>query len=277
MSTNFRGESFVAENSSQSGIPQWGRTLLGIAGAVGALTLLPGCPNPNAYTTPRTLDRGQLQIQVAPEVIGASFNATTTQTATANGKTITTTQSSSQSFVLPMAPTIGLRAGIADGFDVGARLQNLDSLAVDGKIRLLKGTFDVALDPGLQGYRLTVNNTGVGVLYMHLPVLLGVNLSKSVSIVASPGVAYALATATDSSSTGATGAATATGAFGELGLGLDIRTSKSFAIHPEISVMREFQNEDATMWIAGVGFNFGAQPDYSDLDGSDASEGAGGN
>lgn len=274
-----RAESIVVETVSPSPFRSAlrARGLLRIAWTLGALTLLPGCPNPNLYTTPRTLDPGQVQWQLAPEVIGATYNATTTTTTTnANGTSTITSQSSPQSFVLPMVPTFGARVGVADGFELGARLQNFDSLALDGKIRLLKGSFDVALDPGLQGFYINVNNVGAGVVYMHLPVLLGVNLSKTVSIVASPGIVYAVATASDSGSTGATGAATAAGLFGRFGLGLDIRTSKHFAIHPEVTVMREFQDVDATLWVAGLGFNFGAQPDYSDLEGGGAGDGGNG-
>src|SRR5579863_9467795 len=110
--------------------------------AIGIL-LLSGCPNPNTYTTPRTLDPGTLQWQVAAEVIGVTYNTTTTD---ANGHA--TTQS--QTAVAPMVPSFGVRLGLIDGLDLGVRLQNLDSLAADAKIRLLKGTFDLALDPGLQ-------------------------------------------------------------------------------------------------------------------------------
>src|ERR1019366_3340910 len=147
-----------------------------IAGAFAAPLLLCGCPNPNTYTTPRTLDPGKVQWQIAPEAIGVNYNQTV------NG----TTQSASA--ILPMVPTFGARVGMVDGFDMGFRLTNLDSASVDGKIRLVKSQFDVALDPGLQGFYVSANGTAAGVLYMHLPVLLGLNLSENVSIVASPGV-----------------------------------------------------------------------------------------
>ena len=47
-----------------------------------AALLLCGCPNPNTYTTPRTLDPGKWQLTVAPEALGFSYNGYTT---TANG------------------------------------------------------------------------------------------------------------------------------------------------------------------------------------------------
>jgi hypothetical protein len=162
-----------------------------------------GCPNPNLYTTPRTLNPGDLQLQVAAEGIGASFNtSTTTENANGNG---TTTQSSSASFLLPMIPTIGVRYGVAEGFELGARVANFDTLAGDAKIRLLKGTVDLALDPGLQFIYLggvsstdsqgNTQSVSAGVVYFHVPLLIGFNVSPTVSLVASPGFVYAVTTA----------------------------------------------------------------------------------
>jgi hypothetical protein len=229
--------------------------------------LLCGCPNPNLYTTPRTLDPGTVQWQLAPEVIGVSYNTTTAST---NASGAATTQNTTASAVLPMVPSFGARVGMVDGFDMGFRLQNLDSLAVDGKIRLLKGSFDIAVDPGVQGFYASANNVGFGIFYLHLPVLLGLNVSKNVSIVASPGIIYDIATASVNNGSGVSGAATATGLWGRLGLGVDIRTSKKLAIHPEITAMQQINGVDALVWVAGFGFNIGAQPDYSDLGGEPA-------
>jgi hypothetical protein len=227
------------------------------------LTLsLSGCPNPNTYTTPRTLDPGKVQWQIAPEVIGVSYNTPTTGV-DANGNPVTTT--TNVTGVLPMIPSFGVRVGLVDGLDLGVRLQNFDSLAADLKIRLLKGRFDVALDPGLQGFYESLSGTGVGVVYFHAPVLLAYNFSEKVSLVLSPGFVYALVTATVTDASGVTGSASAEGAYGRLGLGFDFRVSPAFAIHPEVTFMREFGNENALIWIGGIGFNIGAQPDYSDL------------
>jgi len=69
---------------------------------------------------------------------------------------------------------------------------------------------------------------------------------------------------------GVSGSATATGLWGRLGLGVDFRTSKTLAIHPEITAMQQINGVDALVWVAGIGFNIGAQPDYSDLGGGPA-------
>jgi hypothetical protein len=216
-----------------------------------AALLLCGCPNPNTYQTPRTLDPGKVQVNIAAEGIGANY---------AGG-----------SVWAPMLPTVGLRVGVLDGFDLGFREQNFDSLGMDAKIRLLKSTFDLALDPGLQGFYLNVNGVGAGVFYFDLPVLLGINFSRSVSLVLSPGVVYDLLTANVSSSSGVSGSATATGWLGRLGVGIDFRVSKKLAIHPEVTLLDNF-GDGATIWVFGIGFNVGAQPDYSDIGGGDSND-----
>jgi hypothetical protein len=225
----------------------------------GFLALLTGCPNPDLYTTPRTLNPGAVQWQVAPEFIYASYNVTTS----ANG----TSTTNSASVASPMIPTVAVRVGVADGVEIGARVPNLDSLGVDGKFRLLKGSFDLAIDPGVQGYYISVNNVGLGVLYLHVPLLMGLNLSDTTTLVATPGFVYSVVTASESGSNGVSGAATASGVMGRLGLGLDVRVSKKLAIHPEVTVMHQFSDQNALLVVGGFGFNIGPQPDYSDLAG----------
>jgi hypothetical protein len=222
---------------------------------VGSLAGLAGCPNPNSYTTPRTLPPGKVQLQVAAEVLGTQFSVN---------------DGPQQEIVLPMLPTVGARIGALEGFDVGVRLQNLDSLALDGKVRLLKGRIDLAVDPGVQGFYSNVNGGGgAGVMYVHLPLLVGWNVSRSVSIVASPGAVFADITKMDESgATGATATVTNTGWFARFGLGVSIRAYKDLSIQPEITAIQQTSGAFETLWVAGVGFNVGAQADYSDVDGS---------
>src|SRR5262245_56696619 len=148
-----------------------------IGGGVAAIFLLCGCPNPNTYTTARTLDPGKFQGYAAAEGIGFSFD---------NGKS--GSENISGSAVLPMAPSGGVPAGIIDNLEIGARVMNFSSLGADVKVGLVRGTFDLALDPGVQFYHYSIGlagtNTSVSVLYAHLPVLLGFNLSQRVSLVA---------------------------------------------------------------------------------------------
>ncbi len=228
--------------------------------------LLSGCPSPNTYTVPRTLDKGQVQWQIAAEFIGVSYNQPTT---TVNNNGTTSTQNQTVSASAPMLPTFGARIGVADGFDLGVRIANLDSVGIDGKIRLLKGRFDLALDPGIQGYYVTIDDVSLGVAYFHLPLLAGFNFNKDITLVLKPGIIYSVASASASNGSGVEGAATSTGVFGDFGAGFDFRIGKRFSIHPEITFMPQFgESNNALFWVAGIGFNIGAQPDYSDLDDS---------
>jgi len=251
---------------------------LRIAATMAAGTFLCGCPNPNLYTTPRTLNPGDIQVQIAAEGIGASYNQTTTSP-NPNG-TGTVTQTTSASFALPMVPTAGIRFGLADGLELGARVANFDTLAGDLKVRLLKGSLDLAVDPGLQFIYLgsisstdsAGNSTSVsaGVVYFHVPLLVGFNVSPTVSLIATPGFVYALSTASvnaSSSTSSSTQAALSSGVMGRLGFGVNIRTSKKLSIQPEITFMKDFQNDEVLFYIFGLGFNIGAQPDYSDIGG----------
>ena len=236
------------------------RVCLGIGCTVVVLALS-ACPNPNTYTTPRTLDPGTVQWQLAPEVIGVNYKATYGST-DANANLIKTNVSS----VWPMLPTFGARIGVTEGFEVGLRIPNHEPIAGDLKIRLLKGPFDIALDPGLQFYYASVNGNGFAVVYLHAPVLLGINLSEKVSLVLSPGLVYADNTASRIVPTGVAGSSAATGFMGRLGVGVDFRVRPNFAVHPEITLVRQFTgSQDLLLCVAGIGFNFGAQPNYSDL------------
>jgi hypothetical protein len=235
--------------------------------------------NPNEYTTPRTLNPGDVQFQVAPEFYGGSFTQTVPRPGGAPGVNTQTA-----TFFVPTLPSFGVRYGLSDGFELGGRLPNLSSLAVDGKIRLLKSTLDLAVDPGVQVSYFSENSAtdasgqtisqNTAVFVFNAPILLGVNLSEALSIVLSPGIAYALATT--SITTGDT-YAQATGSSGFMvrgGLGVDIRFSKKFALHPEVTILKGFGDTEPLLYLIGVGVNFGAMPDYSDLGGGKAAPAA---
>jgi hypothetical protein len=221
--------------------------------------LLCGCPNPNTYTVPRTVPEGELQFMAAPELFAYDYQ-----------------QGGSPSFGATPHLTAGVRYGVSDRVDVGGRLSGLASPTVDGKIQIVRGVVDVALDPGAQLLYVEVSTLGVtqhtgpssaAVLELYGPLLVGINLSSSLSLVASPGIGYSFGTQRVGSINGATNAAQAVGLAGRLGLGVDIRATETLAIHPEITLMRVFDAADSVIGMFGVGFNIGMQPDYSDIDG----------
>jgi|JI10StandDraft_1071094.scaffolds.fasta_scaffold479386_2 hypothetical protein len=222
---------------------RWTRPLVGLA-LVGAFTT--GCPSPSIYGTARTLPRGTVQHTLAAEVIGAVGNGTA---------------------VFPTLPTYQLRLGLADNVDLGFRLGNIVSPGVDVKINFVRGAFDLAIDPGIQGMYLATSDEGAGFVYLNLPLILGFNLSRSFSILATPGVAYAAGFGTTSSSSGGSTSATTyngTGFMPRFGVGLNIRVNNSFAIQPEWTGYY-FVDSSAVLFTFGIGFTFGAQPDFSDI------------
>jgi hypothetical protein len=233
------------------------------------------------YTTPRTLDPGKVQAQAAFDVIGVNYNVKYPQQLYVNGNLVghPFTAQTTLSGALPMAPSEGARVGVSNGFDVGFRLQNLDSLAADFKIRLLKGRIDVALDPGIQTFSEFENCNFAfqcgetwGVYYLSAPLLLGINFSQSVSLVLSPGFVYAVTSPAGVVNVNSSGSDTAielagqaSGPMGRLGVGFDFRITRLLAIHPEVTFLQEYGGDNLLLWVAGIGFNIGAQPDYSDL------------
>src|SRR5579872_7487262 len=99
---------------------------------VGALS---GCPNPNTYTTPRTLDPGKVQWQIAPEGIVTSYKINNGSRDASGNPTTTNVLAG-----WPMIPSFGARFGVAQGLEIGLRLPQGQPIAADAKIRLLKGS-----------------------------------------------------------------------------------------------------------------------------------------
>ncbi len=234
----------------------------------GAVLCLSGCPNPNAYTVPRTLEPGDLQVVVAAEVYGFGTNIANPATAGSSPPSSTVWGAT------PLLPTIGIRYGLVEGVDVGARFENFQSLAGDLKLRLLRGNLDMAIDPGLDAIYVDTEITNAdtttvtrnaGVFYLHAPLLLGLNFSDSLTLVASPGLAYAIATGPLAGASHAEQAGASTALLARLGLGVDVRTSDQLAIHPELTCMRGFNSAQSLLCIVGLALNIGAQANYDDL------------
>jgi hypothetical protein len=231
--------------------------------AAGSLVLF-GCPNPNTYTTPRTIGSGNFQHSLAAEAWG--FSIPTSQANYASGETLSAT--------FPTLPTYTLRIGIGDSWEIGARVANMTSLGTDVKWNFLKSSgIDLAIDPAFQIFQLSASD-GSGtdetlrVAYLHVPILVGVNLSRTVSLVFTPGVTRGFVSGTATSTNNGTDQASATtGAIGRFGLGVDFRLTPGFALHPEITFLRGLGTDNTLIYMAGLGFNFGAMPNYDDVGG----------
>lgn len=232
--------------------------LLGIRmGAIGATAALcTGCPNPQTYGTPRTTPAGKIQHSVAAEAWG--YSAHDAQTNTDAGG------------VLPTVPTYTLRVGVADTVDIGARISNLSSIGADVKWNFVKSeVFDMAVDPGFQFFHLSTSAGGTSssfsVIYLNAPLMFGINVSDSVSIVPTAGITYGWASASVSSDDAADSASGTTGIMLRPGLGFNFRISERFALHPEVTFLKTLKGSDddsALLYIFGLGFNFGNLPKY---------------
>lgn len=214
--------------------------------------VLAGCPDPNMYATPRTVPAGGVAVSIAPEVVGLHGSS-------GSGSDV--------SFDYPTAPTVAVRVGLADQVDIGMRAVNLSSFGADLKYNFLRTKyFDMAVDPGAQVGDLPVT-PNIFLSWFTIPMPIGINFDKHVSLVVTPGIMYGLFSVTDSDQN----ATAASGAIGTLGLGVDLRFARKFAMHPMVTAMRPFSESSGFVYMAGLGFNFGELPSFDD-DAADAQE-----
>ncbi len=238
------------------------RKLMLGGGLLAASSLLLGCPNPNTYGTPRTVQKGQISHTVALEGI---YVGGTTTTTTTNPDRSVTTKKEDVGVGLPMLPSYQLRYGITDNLDFGVGIRNLSSLQGDLKFNFLRSELiDLAVAPGVQYFGIFTGDGTAHVFYMHLPALVGLNLSDNFSVVGSVGAVYAAALVSGTRSDDRNGVTSASGFLLRGGLGLNIRASKEFAIQPEISLMRAFNDAEGMFVVGGLGFTFGKHQHFKD-------------
>jgi hypothetical protein len=229
-----------------------------------ALVVLTGCPNPNTYGTPRTVPAGKVQMVASLEGVGVS---TSSQSSTVNGATTTV---AGESFYAPTAPSVGVRIGLTDSLDLGLRLSELSSLQADAKFNFLKSNvFDMAVAPGLQGAYVSAGGTSLGLVYINLPLILGINFSHAATLVLTPGFTYAVATASVADGSGTGAFANGSAPLIRMGVGFNIRIGNQFALQPEVTALKGFNDLGALYWNFGLGFLIGtsknAMPNYDDV------------
>ena len=169
-------------------------------------------------------------------------------------------------------PSYGIRVGVTDGVDVGVRFAGaLPGLAASGgfdvKLNPLRGPVDFAIAPGMQGY-LTRYGRGdtdmqTWVWWAHLPVLLGFNVHRNITVMTTGGVSLSRG-ASDATFENADNALATNAAWWRVGLALDVRF-RHWGLHPEVTVLRSMPSKtpgDATIVTFGIGWMFGAKPVY---------------
>ncbi|HYP91074.1 MAG TPA: hypothetical protein VEQ59_23070, partial [Polyangiaceae bacterium] len=218
--------------------------------------LCTGCPNPNTYGTPRTTPVGKISHTLAAE--GVRYSVDDTKNGGVKGDA-----------TIPTLPTYQIRVGLLDTLDIGARLSNLSSFGADLKWNFIKSdVFDMAIDPGFQVFHIGSSSNGVSEsfteIYGHAPLILGINVADSVSIVPTVGVTYGLSSATVSGDD-ASAAASIDGLMFRGGLGFNFRISPKFAMQPEVTYLKwlnKSADPDISWVVFGLGFNFGNLPTY---------------
>lgn len=214
-----------------------GKLLLVVLGLV-----CTACPNPNTFTTPRTVPAGKVQHTVSMEAIGA-FNG-------------------EDSIVLPTLPSYTARIGLADKLELGLHFSHLSSIGADFKWNPVRTEgFDLAIDPGAQVFYI-VSDESLVIYYLHLPLLLGLNVSENVSLVLTPGVSMlGVSGSIDTSDDNVYGGSDSAW-LARAGIGVDIRSSEKFSVQPEVTFLKSFESGGGVVFLGGVGFKFGAQPEY---------------
>lgn len=229
-----------------------------VGGGLGLAALASACANPNLYTVPRTVPKNELAFLVAPEVYGFGGSLP---------------GASDFDRLVPALPSVGVRYGLSDEVDIGGRFSNILTTSGDIKWNPIRTpTLDVAFGAGAQFYQVVgVGDSDVSessdesepVFILHAPVLFGLNLSRSFSVVPTVGVSYALAREVSSAASDIEQSQVIRGAFLRGGLGVDLRLGEHLAIHPEVTVMRGVTQMDGyLLYMAGVGFTFGRLPEY---------------
>jgi hypothetical protein len=208
------------------------------------------------YTTPRTLPPGKVQHILSADTWGVNLPRGA--------------RSSSDPVLLPTVPAYTARVGLSEHTELGVHVTHGGTMpGVDLKLQLVRGRVDLALIPRIEG---TIAPTGSnqkdfpGLLYLSGPLLLGVNVSEWVTIVAGGGLLYGSGGFRFNSNSSDQRAHffAPTGGMASLTVGVDVRSGKGFALHPEISVMRHL-SEEALFTMAGLGFAFGAAAPFDDV------------
>jgi hypothetical protein len=197
-------------------------------------------------------------------------------------------QGSSTVAVAPSTlPTYALRVGLAQRVDLGFRLASIFSPGVDAKAHFLRTPFvDVAVDPGVQVIPYAIPGfpfSGLGLTARaDLPLVMGVNLTDTVTAILAPGMVYQWGDALPVECIDAFAAAAhlekgwcmgqaegfthvghhsaPAGWWQRFGLGLrvELGADRGVAVQPEVTVLRSTEREEALLLSAGLGISFRA-------------------
>jgi hypothetical protein len=206
-----------------------------------------GCPTASSLTSARTLDKGGLELTVAPTVI--------------NSVMVRSDQGQPRAdyFGLPSAEA-QMRYGITDHVEVGAKLW-FGGFAGHLKLGLLRSEtaedgFNLSFDPGISYMGLGTGDARVDLVHVYLPVLAGYRFGGH-EVTFGPRLVPVFAGVT----AGSDGSARTT-FLGGASLGLSLRLGRAFQLRPELSLLAPMDqsNSDAVGGVAqlSLGFSFDA-------------------
>jgi len=215
--------------------------------------LLPGCPNPLGYTTPRTVEPGKV-VQIA------SLEAYDLRVG-------------QSSLLVPSAPSYQVRLGVVERVDVGLRLSNFSGLGVDLKLAFYQSEgLDLALDPAMQRLGVVAllfwgdpelrDDPPADAFSFDLPLLAGINLQPELSVVLRGGFLF-VTEAGDAEERYDWLPRDTPWRLVHAGAGVDFRLSPRFAVHPAFSVLVDVGNAEVRGIVGGLGFAFGRLPRYT--------------
>ena len=212
-----------------------------------AAVVVSGCPTASSLSSARTLDRGAVEVTVAPTVI--------------NGIALGQNddgQTTSSVVGVPSAEA-HIRYGISDRVEIGAKLY-LGGFAGHLKLGLIRSEtaddgFNLSFDPGLSYAGIGAGGVGVGVVYLYLPVLAGYRFGGH-ELTFGPRLVPVLAGVTVGSGSG-----NGMVVLGGGSLGISLRLGDSFRLHPELSLLAPLNQDPSdsqgAMAQFSLGFSFG--------------------
>lgn len=221
----------------------------GLARVIGFVALseaLGGC-SANQYATTRTVPAGEVVHTIAAEIVGTPGDE--------------------------FIPSIRyqVRIGLAERVDLGVTAGPM--FGADVKVNFVRTKrLDLALAPGFElgpAPMLMSDESTENTPYIQgkLPLLLGVNVMKEVSIYMHGGLASMTYEERGRWCDSSTCNEPITYATRMAGIGVQIRLSDFVSLQPEASIIAPFRREDMpNQFQFGFGVSLGAQPDYKDLD-----------
>lgn len=148
--------------------------------------------------------------------------------------------------------------GIAEDFDVGARLPNLGAIALDMKGELVRGRFGVAVDPMVSISAFPGDGTAG---LVQVATLLSYFPNETFSFTATPGIGHGWVHGGQPPNQNGMFDFSGmpddmlVGPVARFGLGLQVQATRRFSFGPEVTFLAPLQDDNEPRYFAGVGMH----------------------